>query len=200
MFGRGHDAAACAGCRRIQPLKWNYCRLCWCRARLLAKSIAGRPADETGVRDRLAAVRHHQLFFVGMHYRRRPTPSARRRGGRRGAPREPPPAPAWRPDLGSRQLPPRCGPWTCGSATSSRSWRRWGSSRTTANPPSNAGSPRDWRDSHPASARKPNDGPASCATAVPTASRDGKAPSGSTSTESARPCWNGRTATTTCAK
>ncbi|MGJ3561799.1 hypothetical protein ACR6C2_40315 [Streptomyces sp. INA 01156] len=49
-----------------------------------------------GRAERLAAVRHHQLFFVGMHYRRRPTPSARRRGGRRGAPRKPPPAPAWR--------------------------------------------------------------------------------------------------------
>ncbi|GGW74117.1 hypothetical protein GCM10010340_60680 [Streptomyces griseoloalbus] len=104
MFGRSHDAATCASCRRIQPLKWN-CRLCWCQARLSAKAVAGQPADETDVRDRLAAVRHHQLFFVGMHYRRRPTPSARRRGGQRGAPRKPPPAPAWRPDPGWRQLP-----------------------------------------------------------------------------------------------
>ncbi|WP_328825979.1 hypothetical protein OHT77_01060 [Streptomyces sp. NBC_00252] len=61
--------------------------------------------DETDVRDRLAAVRHHQLFFVGMHYRRRTTPAARTRGGWRGAPRKPPPAPAWRPDPGWRQLP-----------------------------------------------------------------------------------------------
>ncbi|MFJ5901873.1 hypothetical protein ACIQFZ_42615 [Streptomyces sp. NPDC093064] len=86
MFGCGHDAAACV-CRRIQPLKWNYCRLCWCQARLSAKTVAGRSTDETRVRERLAAVRHHQLFFVGMHYRRRPTPSARRFGGRRGAQR-----------------------------------------------------------------------------------------------------------------
>lgn len=105
MFGRAHDAAACAGCRRIQPLKWNYCRLCWCQARLSTKATAGRLADETDVRERLAAVRHHQLFFVGMHYRRRPTPSARQRGGRRGAPRKPPPAPAWRPDPGWTQPP-----------------------------------------------------------------------------------------------
>jgi integrase len=57
------------------------------------------------VRNRLAAVRHHQLFFVGMHYRRRPTPAARTRGERRGAPRKPPPSQAWRPDPGWRQLP-----------------------------------------------------------------------------------------------
>ncbi|MFV5999025.1 hypothetical protein ACNPQM_43780 [Streptomyces sp. NPDC056231] len=105
MFGRSHDAAACTGCRRIQPLKWDYCRLCWCQARLNARAVTGQPADETDVRDRLAAVRHHQLFFMGLHYRRRPTPSARRRGGRRGAPRKPPPAPTWRPDPGWRQLP-----------------------------------------------------------------------------------------------
>ncbi|MFE3645670.1 hypothetical protein [Streptomyces sp. NPDC059169] len=105
MFGRGHDAAVCTGCRRDQPLKWNYCRLCWCQARLSAKAVVGRPRDETDVRDRLAAIRHHQLFFVGMDYRRRPTPAARTRGGRRGATRKPPPAPAWRPDPGWRQLP-----------------------------------------------------------------------------------------------
>ncbi|MFD9284594.1 tyrosine-type recombinase/integrase [Streptomyces mirabilis] len=105
MFGRGHDAAACTGCRRVQPLKWDYCRLCWCRARLSTKAVVGQSADETDVRDRLAAVRHHQLFFVGMHYRRRPTPAARTRGGRRAAPRKPPPAPAWRPDPGWRQQP-----------------------------------------------------------------------------------------------
>ncbi|MFJ8628646.1 hypothetical protein ACIRD3_38190 [Kitasatospora sp. NPDC093550] len=105
MFGRGHDAAACTGCRRVQPLKWNYCRLCWCQARLSAKAVVGQPTDETDVRDRLAAVRHHQLFFVGMHYRRRPTPTFRTRGGRRGAPRKPPPAPAWHPDPGWQQLP-----------------------------------------------------------------------------------------------
>ncbi|MET8012873.1 hypothetical protein ABZU86_13490 [Streptomyces sp. NPDC005271] len=44
MFGRSHDTAARAGCRRTQPVKWEYCRLCWCQARLSAKT-AGRPAD-----------------------------------------------------------------------------------------------------------------------------------------------------------
>ncbi|MFD8148433.1 hypothetical protein [Streptomyces sp. NPDC059708] len=69
------------------------------------KVAAGRLAVETDVRERLAAVRHHQLFFVGMRYRRRSTPSARRRGGRRGAARKPPPAPSWRPDPGWKQPP-----------------------------------------------------------------------------------------------
>ncbi|RPF30164.1 phage integrase family protein [Streptomyces sp. Ag109_G2-6] len=55
------------------------------------------------MRERLAAVRHQQLFFVGMHYRRRPTSPAQRKGGRRGPARKPPPAPAWRPDPGWRQ-------------------------------------------------------------------------------------------------
>ncbi|GGV56267.1 hypothetical protein [Streptomyces spectabilis] len=86
-------------------MKWDYCRLCWCQARLGAKAVVGQPTDEADVRKRLTAVRHHQLFFMGMHYRRRPTPSTRPRGGRRGTPRKPPPAPAWRPDPGWRQLP-----------------------------------------------------------------------------------------------
>lgn len=105
MFGRGHDAAECAGCRRVQPLKWDYCRLCWCQARLGAKTADGQAAEGQDVRERLAAVRHQQLFFVGMHYRRRQTPPARRKGGRRGPPRKPPPAPTWRPDSGWRQPP-----------------------------------------------------------------------------------------------
>lgn len=105
MFGRGHDAAECVGCRRVQPLKWDYCRLCWCQARLGAKTANDHPSDGMDVWERLAAVRHHQLFFVQMHYRRRPTPPARPKGGRRGAPRKPSPAPAWRPDPGWQQQP-----------------------------------------------------------------------------------------------
>ncbi|MER6916454.1 hypothetical protein ABT354_32745 [Streptomyces sp. NPDC000594] len=106
MFGRGHDTAECTGCRRVQPLKWNYCRLCWCQARLGAKTADGRPAAGAYARERLAAVRSHQLSFVGLDYRRRPAPPlARRRGGQRGAPRKPPPAPAWRPAPGWRQQP-----------------------------------------------------------------------------------------------
>ncbi|MFJ2420466.1 hypothetical protein [Streptomyces brevispora] len=50
-------------------------------------------------------VRHHQLFFMGMHHRNGSAPTPRRRGGQRGAPRKPPPAPAWRPNADWRQLP-----------------------------------------------------------------------------------------------
>lgn len=57
------------------------------------------------MRARLNAVRHHQLFFMGMHHRNGSAPAPRRRGGRRGAPRKPPPAPAWRPNADWRQLP-----------------------------------------------------------------------------------------------
>lgn len=99
MFGRSHEAATCVGCRRGQPLKWGYCRLCWCQAR-----INGRIA-EADVRDRLSAIRHHQLFLVGLHYRRGSAPVVARRGGGRGAVRKPPPMPAWRPGPGWRQLP-----------------------------------------------------------------------------------------------
>ncbi|MFJ9381712.1 hypothetical protein [Streptomyces sp. NPDC101455] len=99
MFGRSHEAATCVGCRRVQPLKWGCFRLCWCQAR-----INGRTA-EADVRARLSAIRHHQLFFVGLHYRRGSAPVVARRGGGRGAVKKPPPAPAWRPSPGWRQLP-----------------------------------------------------------------------------------------------
>ncbi|GAA3915908.1 hypothetical protein GCM10023084_79020 [Streptomyces lacrimifluminis] len=105
MFGRSHATAACVGCRRIQPLKWGYCRLCWCQARLDAQATVGRLAAEADVRARLNAVRHHQLFFMGMHHRNGSALAPRRRGGRRGAPRKLPPAPAWRPNADWRQLP-----------------------------------------------------------------------------------------------
>ncbi|MEN8655512.1 hypothetical protein ABCR94_36345 [Streptomyces sp. 21So2-11] len=105
MFGRSHATAVCVGCRRTQPLKWGYCRLCWCQARLHAKTTVGRPPVEADVRDRLNAVRHHQLFFMGLHYRRGSAPAVARRGGGRGAVRKPPPAPAWRPNADWRQLP-----------------------------------------------------------------------------------------------
>ncbi|MEW2729102.1 tyrosine-type recombinase/integrase [Streptomyces albidoflavus] len=105
MFGRGHAADVCVGCRRVQPLKWDFCRLCWCQARLDAQAAVDRLAAEVDVRARLNVVRHHQLFFMGMHHRNGSAPAPRRRGGRRGAPHKPPPAPAWRPNADWRQLP-----------------------------------------------------------------------------------------------
>ncbi|MEU5646646.1 hypothetical protein [Streptomyces milbemycinicus] len=105
MFGRSHAMAVCTGCRRVQPLKWDFCRLCWCQARLRAQAAVDQLAAEADVRARLNAARHHQLFFMGMHHRNGSAPAPRRRGGRRGAPRKPPPAPAWRPNADWRQLP-----------------------------------------------------------------------------------------------
>ncbi|WP_328965564.1 hypothetical protein [Streptomyces virginiae] len=105
MFGRSHETATCAGCRRVQPLKWNYCRLCWCQARLNTQTAAGPLTAEADARARLQAVRHHQLFFVGLHHRNGPAPAPAQRGGRRGPPRKLPPAPAWRPSADWSQLP-----------------------------------------------------------------------------------------------
>ncbi|MFJ4634269.1 hypothetical protein ACIP69_01135 [Streptomyces hygroscopicus] len=105
MFGRSHATAVCTGCRRVQPLKWDFCRLCWCQARLGAQAAVDQLAAEADVRARLNAVRHHQLFFMGMHHRNGSAPAPRRRGGRRSAPRKPPPAPSWRPNADWRQLP-----------------------------------------------------------------------------------------------
>ncbi|MET8682082.1 hypothetical protein ABZW18_32035 [Streptomyces sp. NPDC004647] len=105
MFGRSHETATCGGCRRVQPLKWNYCRLCWCQARLNTQAASGPLTAEADVRARLQAVRHHQLFFVGLHHRNGPALAPAQRGGRRGPPRKPPPAPAWRPRADWSQLP-----------------------------------------------------------------------------------------------
>lgn len=57
------------------------------------------------MRVRLSAVRHHQLFFMGLHHRNGTAPAPRRHGGRRGAPSKPPPEPARCPNSGWRQLP-----------------------------------------------------------------------------------------------
>lgn len=105
MFGRSHETDVCVGCRRVQLLKWDYCRLCWCQARLSAQAAVGLLTVEADVRARLNAVRHHQLFFMGLHHRNGSAPAPRRCGGQRGAPRKPPPAPAWRPNADWRQLP-----------------------------------------------------------------------------------------------
>jgi len=101
MFGRSHEAADCSGCGRRQPLKWNHCRLCWRQAGL----DTGWAGAEVEVRDRLAAVRHHRLFFAARPYHRGTAPTAPPSGRGRGAPRKPPPAPCRRPDTPWDQLP-----------------------------------------------------------------------------------------------
>jgi integrase len=105
VFARSHEDASCESCRRLLPLKWNYCRLCWCQARLNARPDAGQAEVEGEVRARLKAVSHRQLFFMGLHYRRGSALSAPRSGRGRGAPRKPPPAPASRPSAIGSQRP-----------------------------------------------------------------------------------------------
>jgi hypothetical protein len=50
MFARSREAASCEGCRRPLPLKWNYCRLCWCQARLNARTDAAQAEVDGEVR------------------------------------------------------------------------------------------------------------------------------------------------------
>jgi hypothetical protein len=101
-FARSHLEGECAGCRRLVPLKRDYCRLCWKQAGLDAKG------EVTVLAPYLAKLRHHQLFMADM----------RRAVGRRGHPprrnyRQPPsPPPASRPFPAGIQLrlfqpPPR---------------------------------------------------------------------------------------------
>ncbi|QKV90469.1 hypothetical protein HUT19_00595 [Streptomyces sp. NA02950] len=106
MFGRSHEAAACVGCRRVQPLKGEYCRLCWCQARLNAKMATGMPTVNGEVMAPwLKGVRHHQLFFVGLHYRRGSALTALHRIRVREASRRPPPVSRSRPSSDWKQLP-----------------------------------------------------------------------------------------------
>ena len=64
MFARDHAVDACTGCGRRQPVRRQYCRLCWCQARTLSREVKTR-AGTTAV-DYLHQVRYHQLFFADM--------------------------------------------------------------------------------------------------------------------------------------
>ncbi|MER6383792.1 hypothetical protein ACWDBP_31020 [Streptomyces sp. NPDC001233] len=106
MFGRSHETAVCIGCQRVQPLKWEYCRLCWCQARLNARTATGMPTVSGEVMTPwLQAVRHRQLFFVGLHYRRGSALTVLHHVKAREASRRPPPVSRSRPRTGWRQLP-----------------------------------------------------------------------------------------------
>ena len=90
---------ACGACGRTQHLKKRYCRLCWCQAMLERPS-----GNNTPLASYLEAVRHHQLFFVGM-YQHLGTPRAcPRRPGANGRPSKPAPPVVGRPRVASVQL------------------------------------------------------------------------------------------------
>lgn len=94
----------CGACHRRQPLKKGHCRLCWTQARedrLAAPDTRSRQL----IAPHLPHVRHHQLFFAGMHPRHTPEPpTIERRRGAKGRPPKPAPPPAARPRRGWVQL------------------------------------------------------------------------------------------------
>jgi integrase len=96
MFAREHAVGECAGCGRREPIRKQYCRLCWAQARTQARESddvrwAAIPSRH------LEQVRHHQLFFANMASTRGAATTPPRTQGRRGRPRKEPPAPAGRP-------------------------------------------------------------------------------------------------------
>jgi integrase len=97
---RGHHPGTCGACRRHQPLKKGYCRLCWCQARDIDRTHAADTRGRQVVAPHLPGVRHHQLFFAGMHGKHTPKPpSIARRRGARGRPPKAAPQPVTAPRL-----------------------------------------------------------------------------------------------------
>lgn len=96
MFASDHAVGECTGCGRVQPVRKQYCRLCWCQARAQAKQ-GGEPRHTATAVHHLHRVAQHQLFFANMLSSRGAATTPPRRYDSRGAPRKPPPAPAGRP-------------------------------------------------------------------------------------------------------
>ena len=95
---RGHHPGDCGACGRRQPLKKGYCRLCWTQARDIDRQDAPDARSRQVIAPHLPHVRHHQLFFAGMHYKRTPKPPAiKRRRGAKGRPPKPAPQPVTEP-------------------------------------------------------------------------------------------------------
>jgi integrase len=95
---RGHALGRCGACRREQPLKTGYCRLCWCQARYERDCATDLDARAKMVMaPHLPQVRHHQLFLAGMTTRTAPPRRIERRRGEKGRPRKPAPPVAARP-------------------------------------------------------------------------------------------------------
>lgn len=101
LFGRKHEPGCCQGCARRQPLRRDYCRLCWDRARTLAHASGQRTLTAV---DFIIAVDHHQLFFANMVSQRGSAITPPRRYERRGRPRKPAPPPAAHPSTEPVQL------------------------------------------------------------------------------------------------
>lgn len=98
---RGHHAGACGACQRHQPLKKGYCRLCWTQARDIDRLAATDARGRQVIAPHLPHVRHHQLFFAGMHGKHTPKPRAiERRRGAKGRPLKPAPQPVTAPRPG----------------------------------------------------------------------------------------------------
>lgn len=96
----GHGLGDCDACRRHQPLKKGYCRLCWTRARDIDRLEAADTRSRQVIAPHLPHVRHHQLFFSGMHRKRTPNPpNIERRRGAKGRPLKPAPQPVTAPRL-----------------------------------------------------------------------------------------------------
>ncbi|WP_209447268.1 hypothetical protein [Amycolatopsis alba] len=87
LFGRKHTVGECAGCGRREPLRTQYCRLCWCQARLLARE-SDEPVGLAKPSSHLRRVQHHQLFFANMLSTRGASTTPPRTRGRRGRPRK----------------------------------------------------------------------------------------------------------------
>lgn len=96
MFARDHVIGECVGCGRLEPIRTQYCRLCWAQARAQARESgdvrwAAIPSRHLG------HVRHHQLFFANMASMRGAKTTPPRMQGQRGRPKKEPPAPTGRP-------------------------------------------------------------------------------------------------------
>jgi hypothetical protein len=98
MFARKHPVEECQGCRRRQPVRKGYCRLCWCQARADARA-SGRTDPPATAADFLSQVgAWHQLFLADLLVIRGAATTSPAKGyGRRGRPRTPPPPVAVRP-------------------------------------------------------------------------------------------------------
>jgi len=99
--GRYRDLGDCAGCQRgPQPLRRDYCRLCWHQAYL------DRPSGpNTPLAPYLIKVCFQQLFLADLDHRRAAPRRIERRHGAKGRPHKPPPAVVARPVPGWLQPP-----------------------------------------------------------------------------------------------